>query len=197
MGHKHTSAVLSDDILSSGKDTLFVQRTAKVLPKNAETTGQACDYCKRHNKICRPKVSGTCFNCAERKKKCKYSGESMSMGRKHVTRTIEEAETQSVVPQPSIGGAQHASHSNSGSLADPATGLQERAILLSHARLPREPSSSNDRRDSYISVAASTLEDDVELPPSRTIRSSSLLKRNAGEAWGDESAKRLRVVHSR
>jgi hypothetical protein len=172
----------------------------RVALKDSGAISQSCDYCRRNYIACRQKLPGTCFNCAKRKKKCRYSGKSMSTGRKHCPRPIDTAETQPDVPQSpvtsSFGGEEHQLHLNPDSPADHVTGPQECATFHSRSQMPPAPSTPVDRRDSRIPIAVSTVQDDVDLPPSRTIRSSSLVKRRTEDAPVDESAKRLRVLHS-
>jgi hypothetical protein len=186
--HGRAPAIPSDAIVPSVQETQSAQKTTleRPAPKNAGTISQVCDYCRRNNKACRLKQSGTCFNCAERKKKCRFSGKPMSTGKDHVTGPNDAAVTQLNVPQPPVTppfvGTQHRPRSNPDNFSDHVTGLHESAPLLSHSRVgPPAPSSPTGPRDSLTSVGKSTVEDDVELPPNRTIRSSNLVRRWAGE----------------
>ena len=201
-GRGRAPAIPSHAIGPSLQETQFVHNAIETLtPTNAGPVSQVCDYCRRNNKDCRLKLSGTCFTCAERKKKCKFSRNPMSAGRGLVTGPVDAAMTQPDVRQPSVtpsfGGAHHRPRSNLDSPSNHVTRLHESAPLLSHSSVvPPAPNTSTESRDIHISDAASTVDEDVELPPSRTIRSSSLVRRWTGEVHEDESIKRRRIAHS-
>lgn len=201
--HTQYQAGAGEAIRLSVDNVKSAQRTtiATVTPKDAGTISQACDYCQRNDKTCRLKLPGTCFNCAARKKKCTYSGKSMSTGRKHVIRSVDAAEMRPEVAQspitPSFDVEQRRPHSNPSSRADFVTRPQESTTLPAHSQVSPTPSSLIDTRIPPMSVAVSTVEGDAEIPPGRTIRSSSLVRRRVEEPWGDRGAKQLRVFHSR
>ncbi|OJZ79682.1 hypothetical protein ASPFODRAFT_213150 [Aspergillus luchuensis CBS 106.47] len=174
--------------------------------KGTGVTHRPCDYCWRNNKTCRLKLPGTCFNCAERKKKCKYSSaKSPTASGRAVGPVSVAAETQSAVLHSHanyqaenaallFAGGQDRPRSNSGDPADQLTGNRGSATLASHPRTSQVPVSPSNREGSYPTTAASTAEDELELPHTRTIRSSSLVRREIGDAEDNHTAKRSRVA---
>jgi hypothetical protein len=148
-------------------------------------------------------LPGTCFSCAERKKKCRYTlGKSVVSG--HAAGPIKTAaeKTQSDIPRVSTNfqresvtlsstGARDHTRLNSDVPADCANGQN----ACTHPPAPQALGSPSDTADSCLSAAPSMLEGDFDLPPTRTIRSSSLVTGGAPEVQKDRNAKRPRVAY--
>ncbi|OJZ79632.1 hypothetical protein ASPFODRAFT_556875 [Aspergillus luchuensis CBS 106.47] len=177
------------------------------LPEGAGITHRPCDYCRRNNKKCRLKLPGTCFNCAERKKKCRYSSAQSpaASGRAVGPVSMAAEETRSDVLHSRanhyaentarlLAGGRDRPQPNSDDPPDHITGNRESATLASHSRTSYAPDFPNHREGSYPTTAASTAEDDFELPHTRTIRSSSLVRREIRDVEDSQRAKRPRVV---
>jgi hypothetical protein len=176
--------------------------------KTAGISDQPCDYCLRNNKLCRLKLSGTCFNCAGRKKKCRYSsGKSLPTARGSIARSVSMAaeQTHSGAVQPSAYGhgeneailsatAQDSPRANLDNSVQHADGHQERLALIPQSRTLQAPEYLSDGAASHVSAAASTADDDLELPPTITIRSSSLVRRGIEDIVASPSAQRAPVV---
>jgi hypothetical protein len=191
-GHSHGQVVVGEAARPFRNKALFARKTAvsRVHPDNAETVKRPCDYCRRNNKSCRIKLSGTCFNCAARKKKCKYSFNSplsMIEGSTPMPTDTAAGDAQCDILQSSANYV-----SENATLAP--TGAQDRSRLGSHDAVhhrieqrratptsyPRTLSAPGSPGDAPHSPATSSVEEDFDLPPSRTIRRSSLIQRGRG-----------------
>ncbi|GLA79022.1 hypothetical protein CBS63078_10976 [Aspergillus niger] len=209
-GHHSNQPVADKGTRPSPDEPPSASKTAVTqnLPEGAGIiTHRPCDYSLRNNEKCRQKLSGTCFNCAERKKKCRYSSAKSptASDRADGPASMAAEETRSDVLHLRanqyaentgllLAGGRYHPQPNSDNPPDHITGNRGSAILASHSRTSRAPVSPTDREDSHPTTAASTAEDDLDLPHTRTIRSSNLVRRETRDAEDNQRAKRPRLA---